>query len=124
MTNAIALPQPLPDENAPFCLFGTAKAKPGLGDALEQQLLSLVEPTRAEVGVLQYHVHRDRDDPDLFAFYEAWASVDHLRAHLAMPYIAAFLNDRMKYLERDLDIHFVRMVSPHPDSEPAAAPNL
>lgn len=119
MTDAIALPPPIPGETTPYCLFGTARAKPGLGNALGQRLLALVEPTRSEPGVLQYHVHRDRDDPGLFAFYEAWESADHLRAHLATPHIAAFLNERMNYLEDDLDIRFVRMVSPHPD--PAAA---
>jgi Uncharacterized conserved protein len=120
MTNAITLPQPLAGETEPYRLFGTAKAKPGLGDALGERLLTLVKPTRSEAGAFQYHVHRDRNDPDLFAFYEAWASIDHLREHLATPYVAAFLNDRMTYLERDMDIHFVRMVSPYPDRTSSA----
>jgi quinol monooxygenase YgiN len=68
---AIRLPAPALDETTLYCLFGLAKAKDGKGDALAARLLALVEPTRGKPGVLQYHVHRDRDDPDLFAFYEA-----------------------------------------------------
>jgi quinol monooxygenase YgiN len=113
-TNDISLPAPAPDETTPYAVFGLAKAKAGKGDALAVRLLALVEPTRSEPGVLQYHVHRDRDDPDLFSFYEAWESVEHLRVHLATPLVAAFLKDRMDYLERDLEIRFVRMASPHP----------
>ena len=76
----ISLPAPAPDETTPYSLFGMAKAKAGQGDALAARLLALVEPTRSEPGALQYHVHRDRDDPDLFAFYEVWETVEHLRA--------------------------------------------
>ena len=115
MKNAITLPEPLAGEAEPYCLFGTAEAKPGLGDALGERLLALVEPTRAESGALQYHVHRDRNNPNLFAFYEAWESIEHLKKHLATPYITAFLNDRMRFLENDMTIHFVRMASRYPD---------
>jgi quinol monooxygenase YgiN len=113
VNDAISLPTPAPGEATPYSLFGLAKAKGGKGDALAARLLALVEPTRSEPGALQYHVHRDRDDPDLFAFYEAWETIDHLRAHLSTPAVAAFLRDRMDYLERDLEIRFVRMLSPH-----------
>jgi len=110
---AIELPDPAPGETAPYCIAGTAKAKPGQAEALARRLLDLVAPTRAEPGALEYHVHRDRDDPDLFVFYEAWRSVEHLRAHLGRPYIASFLAERMTYLERDMEMHWVAMLSPY-----------
>lgn len=109
---AISLPDPLPGESSPYCLVGTARARAGRADALEARLLSLVEPTRSEAGALAYHVHRDRTDPDLFVFYEAWRSVEDLRAHLAQPCIVAFLAERMSYLERDMEIRWIRMLSP------------
>jgi hypothetical protein len=77
----VSLEDPTPRENTPYCLVGTARAKPGLADNLEQRLLSLVEPTRSEPGVLEYHVHRDRNDSDHFIFNEAWRSVSDLREH-------------------------------------------
>jgi quinol monooxygenase YgiN len=92
-------------------LVGTARARSGQADALEQRLLALVEPTRREEGALDYHVHRDRADRDLFVFYETRSSIEALKRHLAQPYIEAFLADRMNYLEGDLDIRWLAMCS-------------
>jgi quinol monooxygenase YgiN len=67
---------------------------------LEQRLLlALVEPPRREEGALDYHVHRDRADRDLFVLYETWSSIEALKRHLPPPYLEAFLADRMNYLE-------------------------
>ncbi|MGO4406260.1 putative quinol monooxygenase [Bosea sp. RAF48] len=112
--SAVDLPLPDADETGPYALMGTARAKPGEADALETHLLSLVAPTRLETGALAYHVHRDRNDPDLFAFYEVWSSREALAAHLKQPYIAAFLADRTRYLEGDLQIRWLRMASRYP----------
>ena len=72
MSNAaFALPEPDAEENGPYALVGTARAKSGQADALEAALLDLVAPTRLEDGALEYHVHRDRADTDLFFFFEA-----------------------------------------------------
>lgn len=102
---------PLPDrgEHTPYALMGTARAKAGQADALEQRLVALIAPTRQEDGALAYHVHRDRGDADLFVFYEAWSSVEALRDHLSQPYVTAFLAERHTYLEGDLDIRWLRM---------------
>jgi hypothetical protein len=40
--------------------------------------------------------------------------VETLRAHLAQPYIQAFLRDRQSYLIGDLDIRWLRMGSSYP----------
>lgn len=110
-TQSIELPLPDFGEDRPYALVGTARAKPGLADALEQRLVSLVAPTRKEKGALAYHVHRDRTDRDLFVFYEVWHSAAALRSHLAQPYIQAFLAERSDYLVDDLDIRWLRMSS-------------
>jgi len=46
------------------------KGKPGLDDALEQQLRSQVPTTRAEPGNRSYTLHRDRLNPATFVFVE------------------------------------------------------
>jgi quinol monooxygenase YgiN len=109
-----AIPDLSPGESTPYCLVGTARAKAGHADELEERLLSLVEPTRAEHGVLEYHVHRDRNDSNCFIFYEAWRSAADLREHLSKPYIRGFLMERMNYLEEDMEIRWIRMASPYP----------
>jgi quinol monooxygenase YgiN len=35
-------------------------------------MLADLERTRAEPGALQFHIHRDRADPQAFVIYEAW----------------------------------------------------
>lgn len=110
---AFSLPEPDTGDLSPYALVGQARAKPGKGDALEAVLLALVEPTRLEQGALAYHVHRDRADPDLFVFYEAWASIGHLKAHLLQPYITDYLNRRMDFLDGDMDVRWLKMASPY-----------
>ena len=111
---AFSLSAPSLDESAPYSLVGKAFAKPGKAEELEEILLSLVEPTRREEGALQYHVHRDRTNPDLFVFYEVWQSIDHLKAHLEQPYIINLLSQRMAFLARDMEVSWLNMVSPYP----------
>jgi quinol monooxygenase YgiN len=105
---------PLPDtgETGPYALVGTARARPGMADALEALLVSLVAPTRREAGCAAYHVHRDRTDRDLFVFYEAWSDRAALLKHFEQPYILAFLADRADYLDGELDVRWLRMSSP------------
>jgi quinol monooxygenase YgiN len=113
-TNAPDLPLPDEEEDGPYALVGSARAKDGLVDALETRLLSMVAPTRQEPGVLQYHVHRDRADPSRLVFYEVWRSVDDLREHFVQPHVISFLKERHAYLNGDLDITWLRMASPYP----------
>lgn len=108
----MAFPEPHPGETEPYALWGELKARPGEGDALAARLLALVGPSRAEPGVLEYHLHRDRDDPDRFAFYEVFASFDDFNAHLATPHMQAFLADMAAVVDGDFDTRFVKMISP------------
>ncbi|MYW00842.1 putative quinol monooxygenase [Streptomyces sp. SID3343] len=98
----------------PYSLVGVAQPKPERAAELRELLLSFVEPTRAEPGCLAYHFHEDRADPDRFVFYEVWRSRADLDAHLALPHMAAFWENRMDYLQRDLDITWLNMRSPYP----------
>lgn len=70
-------------------VLGQLKARPGKEEALRKVLLSLVEPTRAEDGCVQYDLHVHTSDPGRFVFYENWNSREHLDAHLASPHLIA-----------------------------------
>jgi quinol monooxygenase YgiN len=52
-----------------------------------------VTPMRAEPGALQFHIHRNRFDRDLFVIYEVWRDVDALRAHFERAYVQQFVVD-------------------------------
>lgn len=112
-TTAFTLPAQNPDEAGPFALVGHARARSGKADELEARLLALVAPTRLENGALEYHVHRDRADPELFVFYEVWESPAHLHAHFAQPYIEDFLSQRHTLLNGEMEVRWLRMASPY-----------
>src|SRR5258708_28493259 len=65
------------------------KARPGKEDDLRRVLLTLIEPTRAEEGCVQYDLHVHATDPSRFVFYENWTSREHLDRHLSSPHLAA-----------------------------------
>ncbi len=70
-------------------LTAIVKAKPDQVDAVQEALLSLVEPTRKEAGCLCYNLHQSKTDPAHFMFYEQWASKDALDAHGKSPHMKA-----------------------------------
>jgi quinol monooxygenase YgiN len=89
-------------------------AKPEKIDALERVLRSFVEPTRKEEGCIEYHFHRSADVKNVFVFYEVWKDKETLDKHLAMPYLAKFWSERLDYLEEDVELVFLDMLSPLP----------
>ncbi|MCX7603217.1 MAG: antibiotic biosynthesis monooxygenase [Bryobacteraceae bacterium] len=62
-------------------------AKPGCEERLRQELLALIEPTRAEEGCLQYDLHVSTENPGHFLFFENWTSREALDRHLATPHL-------------------------------------
>jgi len=62
-------------------------AKPGCEQRLREELLALIEPTRAEAGCLQYDLHVAEGKPGHFLFYENWTSRQALDQHLATPHL-------------------------------------
>ena len=80
------LPDPDLDETSPYCVIAKHRAKPGKADAYERRMLADLANTRAEPGALQFHIHRDRSDPDLFVIYEVWRDVQAFREHFEQPY--------------------------------------
>jgi quinol monooxygenase YgiN len=63
---------------------------------LEEHLLSLAAPTRAEPGCLLYDLYRSADDPPLFVRIEVWRSEADLEAHKAAPHIRASFARRQR----------------------------
>ena len=57
---------------------------------MQEAMVQLVEDTRAEVGCLQYDLHRGTEQPDLFVFVEEWETKELWEAHMAGAAIRAF----------------------------------
>jgi quinol monooxygenase YgiN len=105
------LPEPAPGETTPFCVIAKHRAKPGQADALEKRMIADLEQTRAEPGALQFHIHRDRFDRNLFVVYEVWRDIDALREHFEKPYVKKFVSDSAEYMEGDMEAQWVIMAS-------------
>ncbi|HRX71001.1 MAG: antibiotic biosynthesis monooxygenase [Candidatus Competibacteraceae bacterium] len=66
-------------------------ARPETGAELQTLLLSMIEPTRQEVGCLRYELLQNAADPTDFTFVEEWADTAALDAHSATPHLQAVL---------------------------------
>jgi quinol monooxygenase YgiN len=86
-------------------------AAPGKADELRSTLESLVKPTLAEAGVVNYDLHESVDAPGRFVFYENWESAEHLDAHLATPHLVDFAGRLGDLLDADgLTLHRLRRI--------------
>jgi quinol monooxygenase YgiN len=108
------LPEPDAGETGPYAHLGFATAKPGCAGQVEELILGLVEPLRAEAGSLEFHVHRDRADRDTFVIYEVFRTKDDLEKHLAQPYTQEFIGAIGPYVTGPLRQQFLRLCSPLP----------
>jgi quinol monooxygenase YgiN len=100
-----------PDETSPYCVIAKHRAKRGRADAYERRMLADLENTRAEPGALQFHIHRDRSDPDLVVLYEVWRDVRALREHFAQPYVQQFVKDSAEYIEGNMEVQWMIMAN-------------
>ena len=96
----------------PECtLIAYLHAKPEKREELLTLLLSFVKPSRAEAACIEYNVHVSNDDPNLFIFYENWRSFKELDEHMRTPLLTEFWPRRLDYLQKDVEIKFMTMVS-------------
>jgi quinol monooxygenase YgiN len=105
------LPDPSPTERGPYCLIARHRARPGRADAYQRRMLADLEQTRSEPGALQFHIHRDRFDPDLFVIYEVWRDIAALREHFDRPYVRKFVADAAAYVDSNMEVQWLIMAS-------------
>jgi quinol monooxygenase YgiN len=67
------------------------RAKEGMEEAVKQELIGLVGPTRSEKGCITYDLHQSIENKSLFMFYEKWASKSALDEHVRMPHMLSHM---------------------------------
>jgi quinol monooxygenase YgiN len=70
------------------------QGRPGTGDAVKRELLSLTAPTRAEPGSITYDLYQSADQPDRFMRLEVWRDAQALEEHKATPHLKASFERR------------------------------
>jgi quinol monooxygenase YgiN len=59
--------------------------------AFREELLRVVEPSRAEIGCLSIHVLESLREPFVFAIHSEWADEVALEFHVTLPHTVRFL---------------------------------
>ncbi|OMH30307.1 putative quinol monooxygenase [Motiliproteus sp. MSK22-1] len=67
------------------------EAEKGNADLVKAELLKLIEPTRKEPGCLQYDLHQDNENPEVFVFFENWKSRELWQDHMNTAHLKAYL---------------------------------
>ncbi len=60
-------------------------------EAVKNELLKLILPTRKESGCIEYRLHQDNQEPALFFFYETWESAAALEQHKNTDHYKAYV---------------------------------
>ena len=72
-------------------VIATLQAKPEFLSAVSEAVHEIIEPSRQELGNLQYDLHRDLEKPGIFVFFERWASSEALDKHNATAHFQRFV---------------------------------
>jgi quinol monooxygenase YgiN/quercetin dioxygenase-like cupin family protein len=70
------------------------EGRPGAGDDVKRELLSLTAPTRAEPGAIAYDLYQSVDRPGRFMRIEVWRDAAALEAHKLTPHLKASFERR------------------------------
>ncbi len=92
------------------------KAKSGMEERMQQDLLSLLTPTRAEPGCITFDLLLDTHDSLVFLLYENWQNQAALDAHFQQPYVEQVLKAYEVTLAEPIAAMILSKVEP-PDDE-------
>jgi len=77
--------------NTTLTIVARIQAKSNKLELVRTALLKLIEPTREEEGCLQYDLHQDNVNPEIFVFYENWASRELWQTHMNNDHLKAYM---------------------------------
>ena len=65
-------------------------AKDEKRDLVKSELLKLIATTKAEAGCINYDLHQDNENPNLFLFHENWESRELWQLHMSNAHLADY----------------------------------
>ena len=68
-------------------VIASFEVQEGKADQAEEALRETIEGSHAEAGCLNYALHRDNNDGNVFVLVEVWTSQVALDAHFHQPYV-------------------------------------
>lgn len=68
------------------------EAKKDYVEVVKAELQKLIAPTRVEPGCLQYDLHQDNINPEVFLFYENWTSRELWQKHMQSTHLKSYID--------------------------------
>lgn len=78
-------------DNLKLTIIARILAKDEKREFVKSKLLKLIDLTRAEDGCINYDLHQDNKNKNLFLFYENWANRDLWLMHKNNSHLAEYL---------------------------------
>ncbi|WP_053405797.1 putative quinol monooxygenase [Persicobacter sp. CCB-QB2] len=66
-------------------------SKRGQRAFVKKELLKLIEVTRAEKACINYNLHQDNENPDLFLFFEKWENRELWQTHMQNEHLKRYM---------------------------------
>jgi len=76
--------------NQKLTIVARILATEGKREFVKAELIKLIAPTKAEEGCIDYDLHQDNEDPNLFLFFENWESRELWLKHMENTHLAEF----------------------------------
>lgn len=77
--------------NQKLTIVAKILAKPEKKELVKKELLKLIDITRAEKGCINYDLHQDNENENLFLFYENWESRELWQTHMNNTHLAEYM---------------------------------
>lgn len=77
--------------NQKLTIVARILAKPEKRELVKTELLKLIDITRAEKGCINYDLHQDNENENLFLFYENWESRELWQTHMNNTHLAEYM---------------------------------
>lgn len=77
--------------NQKLTIVARILAKEEKRELVKTELLKLIDSTRAEEGCINYDLHQDNENKNLFLFYENWTSRELWQKHMDNNQLAEYM---------------------------------
>ncbi|NMH89674.1 putative quinol monooxygenase [Flavivirga algicola] len=77
--------------NQKLTIVAKILAKEEKRDLVKNELLKLIDITKAEKGCINYDLHQDNQNGNLFLFYENWESRELWQEHMNNAHLADYI---------------------------------
>ena len=90
--------------NQKLTIVARILAKPEKRELVKSELLKLIDTTRAEKGCINYDLHQDNENENLFLFFENWETRELWQDHMNNKHLAEYVKTTEGAVE-DFAVH-------------------